>query len=112
MGTPAAPRIDERLRRFIAGSSRLASPAEVTREVGSLAWQLGLPRPSYEQVRVLFNEYVPVATATARPPRVRPPTRAIDARAIATTLGNAIFVLYEYPGPGLAGWYSRYVRGG
>jgi hypothetical protein len=55
MVTVAAPRIDERLRRFIAGTPATVTPAELTREVGDLAWRLGVPRPSYEQVRRLVR---------------------------------------------------------
>jgi hypothetical protein len=55
MVTVAAPRIDERLRRFIAGTPATVTPAELTREVGELAWRLGVPRPSYEQVRRLVR---------------------------------------------------------
>jgi hypothetical protein len=89
----AAPRIDERLVRFIHGSPPLVSPAEITRGVGDLAWELGLQRPSYQQVRVL---------AQAR----RPPKR-IDAR----TLVKVIDTLYEYPAPLLGDWYLRHTRG-
>ncbi|MFZ1881248.1 MAG: hypothetical protein WAU41_13970 [Gaiellaceae bacterium] len=100
MGTPAAPRIDERLRRYIAGSSRWDTPAEITRLVGQLAWDLALPRPSYQQVRLLVRELRdPHATAEPSPP----PAHGKAWRIIDT--------LYEYPGPGLADWYERYKRG-
>ena len=52
----AAPRIDERLIRAIERAPAKASAAEVTRAVGDIAWSLGLPRPSYEQVRVIVRE--------------------------------------------------------
>ena len=55
MGVAAAPRLDARLRQYVAGA-RLGTPAaEVTRSVGELAWSLGLVRPSYEQVRFLLR---------------------------------------------------------
>lgn len=101
MGTPAAPRLDDRLRRFIAGSPRWDTPAEVTRLAGELAWELGLPRPSYQQVRLLVRstrDRVELATSTQSLTR--------------DTLVRLIDTLYEYPGPGLAGWYDRYKKGG
>jgi hypothetical protein len=53
---PAAPRISESL---VAALKRLDDPrrpiAETHRLLGSLAEQLGLPRPSYEQVRVVVH---------------------------------------------------------
>jgi hypothetical protein len=101
MGTPAAPRIDRRLRRYIAGAGSFDSPAEVTRAVGNLAWELGLPRPSYEQVRHLLGGAV-VRTVAASP-------------AAHTSRGEValryVGMLWEYPGPGLADWYRRYQRG-
>ncbi|HEX4526634.1 MAG TPA: hypothetical protein VH108_07830 [Gaiellaceae bacterium] len=100
MGTVAAPRLDERLRRYIAGSPRLATAADVTRGVGDLAWDLGLPRPSYQAVRLFL------ALARDR-------TSASGARQTAPgkIVLKALDVLYEYPGPGLAGWYRRYLSG-
>ncbi len=96
MGTPAAPRIDDRLRRFIAGSHE--SAAEVTRLTGALAEDLGLARPSYQQVRVLLR----VAQSTGRP---------IITQQRAKQALDLFGRLYEYPGPGLADWYERYKRG-
>jgi hypothetical protein len=56
--TRSAPRIDPRLR---AGIERIAreqhSIAETCRQVGALATELGLIRPSYEQIRVLVHEH-------------------------------------------------------
>src|SRR4051812_32931154 len=52
-----APRISNRLRQAIERSA--GSPlgaAEICREVGELAEELGLRRPSYEQVRHLLRE--------------------------------------------------------
>jgi hypothetical protein len=104
VGTPAAPRIDDRLRRYIAGAPFFACPADVTREVGDLAWQLGLARPSYQQVRELLGgaqrrEVAPVAAQTS-PGRI-----ALNA------FGSAYGFLAQYPGPGLEDWYRRYKRG-
>ncbi len=50
----AAPRIDRRLLRLIDASVGEAA-ADVTRAVGEAAGELGLARPSYEQVRVLLR---------------------------------------------------------
>ena len=91
----AAPRIDDRLVRFIEGSPPGESPAEITRAVGALAWQLGLARPCYEQVRVI---------ASFRSEPHREPTLREDVVA-------ALEFVYQYPGPGLADWYQRYMRG-
>ena len=54
--TRSAPRIGPRLREAIVAAGRDASAADVTRHVGALAWQLGLTRPSYQQVREILNE--------------------------------------------------------
>jgi hypothetical protein len=49
---PAAPRIDARLLAAIARVDRPQRPiAETARRVGLIAEALGLPRPSYEQLR-------------------------------------------------------------
>jgi hypothetical protein len=98
MVTTAGPRIDDRLRRFIAGSHEPA--AEVTRRVGALAEDLHLTRPSYQQVRVLLN--AAHSSSVARPVLV-PHT---DMRLV-----DLLAHLYDYPGPGLADWYRRYQRG-
>ena len=54
----AAPRIDARL---LAALTRLDDPgasiADVHRRLGLVADWLGVPRPSYEQVRVLVNAH-------------------------------------------------------
>jgi hypothetical protein len=69
MGTPAAPRLDARLVQYIAGA-RLGTPAaEVTRAVGDLAWRLGRPRPSYEQVRLLLRRRVQLVRSRVTPVR-------------------------------------------
>ena len=94
MSTTFAPRIDDRLLAFIAGSPTRESPAEVTRQVGDLAWELGLPRPSYERVRLLL--------AVRRPRGGAVTTRKTD---VARFVLKAIGTLYEYPAPGLRKWY-------
>jgi hypothetical protein len=90
----AAPRIDERLVRFIQGSPVDETAAEITRATGALAWELGLQRPSYEQVRVIASTREPVRK------RLTP-----------ETLVELIDKLYEYPAPGMGDWYLRYTRG-
>jgi hypothetical protein len=56
--TVAAPRIDSRL---IAAASHLddrSEPiAETNRRIGALAGDLGLPRPSYEQIRLIVKDH-------------------------------------------------------
>lgn len=100
MGTAAAPRLDERLRRYISGSPRRATAAEVTRGVGDLAWDLGLPRPSYQAVRLSLSEA-----------RGRTTVSSAHQTAPGKIVLKAVEMLYEYPGPGLAGWYRRYLSG-
>lgn len=100
MGTTIAPHIDERLRRLIATAPVQATAAEVTRLVGTLAGELELARPSYEQVRVLLN----AARATGGAKRAR-------SFLTAAQLNEVLGFLYEYPGPGLADWYERYKHG-
>jgi hypothetical protein len=98
-----APRIDDRLRRFIAGSAGSGSAASITRAAGELAWQLDLPRPSYEQVRIIVRAAEPTGAAPAEP---------IDpVRLLAGAVGKTLDFLYQYPGPGLDEWYRRYKRG-
>jgi hypothetical protein len=104
MGTPAAPRIDVRLRRYIAGVPFFASPADVTREVGDLAWHLGLPRPSYQQVRELLG-------GAQRPEPVLLAAQTSRGRVVLRAFGNAYGFMSQYPGPGLEDWYRRYKRG-
>jgi hypothetical protein len=104
MGTPAAPRIDDRLRRYIAGAPFFASPAQVTREVGDLAWALGLTRPSYQQVRELLG-------GAQQLEAVRAGAQTSRGRLVLRAMGNAYGFMAEYPGPGLADWYERYKRG-
>lgn len=76
----------------------------MTRAVGDLAWALGLPRPSYQQVRELMGGAV-------RPQPVAVGTQTSKGRLLLRTADRALGVLYEYPGPGLADWYRRYTRG-
>jgi len=104
MGVAAAPRIDDRLGRFIAGSSVFASPAEVTRAAGDLAWQLGLPRPSYQQVLVRMGGARPAARVVAGVQTTR-------GKLVLRRVERVVDALYEYPGPGLEGWYRRYMHG-
>jgi hypothetical protein len=53
----AAPRIDPRLLRLARRLGRRRLPtADVHRAVGSYASSLGVPRPSYQQVRLVVNE--------------------------------------------------------
>lgn len=99
MTVAAAPRLDERLRRFIAGSPLDETPAAITRAAGELAWELGLARPSYQQVRLLVR-----ASRTA-------PRPASTADALASATLKTLEFLYQYPGPGLADWYRRYLHG-
>jgi len=81
-----APRIDSRL---VATAERLDNPttpiAETNRRVGAVAAELGLVRPSYEQVRSIVTR----ARRLGRRPsagdvlldiafRTRPPTSLID----------------------------------
>jgi hypothetical protein len=103
MRTVAAPRIDDRLRLFIAEAAQSSTPAEVTRAVGNLAWRLGLARPSYQQVRVLVRASAPVAAQRPSRSRVKTALEVAD---------KTLAVLYQYPGPGLENWYRRYKRGG
>ena len=105
MGTQAAPRIDGRLRQYIVGSPCFASPAEVTRATGDLAWELGLPRPSYQQVRELMG-----GAKHSAPPAV--PSWRPTARRALRGVSTGLDFMYQYPGPGLADWYERYKRGG
>jgi hypothetical protein len=98
MRTAAAPRLDDRLRRYISERAQGGTAAEVTRADGSLAWELGLPRPSYQTVRLS------VLDARGGPAK---------SRMAQTSRGTVILnSLWEYPGPGLARWYERYKHGG
>jgi hypothetical protein len=105
MGTLAAPRIDPRLRQYIAGAPFFASPAEITRSVGDLAWTLGLARPSYQQVRELMG-------GANRPLLLPPKAQTSPGRVALETIDKTMNFLYQYPGPGLEDWYRRYKRGG
>lgn len=52
-----APRLSPRLLDAIVRlDDRNVSIAEVNRRVGAEAWRLGLPKPSYQRVRVLVHE--------------------------------------------------------
>ena len=80
-----APRLPQRLLDEIERQSKRREPiAAINRRVGAAAWQMGFPRPSYQQVRVLVHEarryrrYAPKSFATlqlewayhVRPPEV------------------------------------------
>jgi ribosomal protein S16 len=54
----SAPRIDPRLRRVARrlGRRRPLSVADVHRRVGVYAEQIGVFRPSYQQIRLVVNE--------------------------------------------------------
>jgi hypothetical protein len=86
------------------GSPFFASPAEVTRATGELAWSLGLARPSYEQVRELMG-------GANRPVSVAPSVQTSRGRVVLRHVGTFVDHLYEYPGPFLGDWYLRYKRG-
>jgi len=78
-----APRIPQRLLDEIERQSKRRGPiAEINRRVGAAAARMGLPRPSYQQVRVLvhdarrYRRYAPKSFATLQVEwayRVRPP---------------------------------------
>ncbi len=54
--TRSAPRLDQRLLAAIADLDRKGRPiAETNRLVGEAAARLGLPKPSYEQVRQVVH---------------------------------------------------------
>jgi hypothetical protein len=100
----AAPRIDHRLREFIVESPFFASPAEVTRATGELAWRLGLARPSYQQVRELMggaNRPLP-AIAAAHTSR---------GRVLIRYTGRVLYGLTDYPGMFLGNTYRQALRG-
>ena len=81
-----APRLSPKLLGAIVRlDDRRVPIAEVNRRVGRAAWNLGLPRPSYQRVR----ELVHAARALRRGPttarvlldvatRVRPPTALVE----------------------------------
>ena len=102
MSFPSAPRIDARLRYFIAGAAGGGSAAEITRAAGALAWSLGLPRPSYQQVRVIVRAAEPAVAAVPSPS---------VASTVLTVAGNVFDFMYQYPGPGLEDWYRRWKKG-
>lgn len=53
---PAAPRIDRRLIAALVGLDDPKEPiAETNRRVGALAEVLGIPRPSYQQIRLFVH---------------------------------------------------------
>jgi hypothetical protein len=104
MGVPLAPRIDHRLRRHIAGAGLYETPAEVTRAVGALAWELGLPRPSYQQVRFLMR-------GPRRPVPVPAGVQTSKGRMVLRTVNRTLDILTDYPGLGLGPLYREALRG-
>jgi hypothetical protein len=100
VGTTIAPRIDQRIHLLIASAPREATAAEVTRLAGTLAGELALARPSYQQVRVLLNAARVAGTSDGVWPSLT-----------GAQLAAVVNFLYEYPGPGLADWYERYKHG-
>jgi hypothetical protein len=66
-----APRLSLRLLDFIEAVSELRTPiAEINRIVGTEAERQGLPRPSYERVRVLVHEARELRRGRVSAPRV------------------------------------------
>jgi hypothetical protein len=54
----ASPRLDRRLLLAAKKVDRAdESMAETWRKVGRIAWKLGLPRPSYETIRIVVREH-------------------------------------------------------
>jgi hypothetical protein len=54
----AAPRIDSRLVAAVVHLDDVRLPiAETNRRIGALAGDLGLPRPSYEQMRLVVKAH-------------------------------------------------------
>jgi hypothetical protein len=104
MGVRAAPRIDWRLRQFIAESPFFASPADVTRATGELAWSLGLARPSYQQVRELMG-------GANRPAVVATAAQTSRGRVVLRYAERVIDGLVQYPGMFLGPTYERAKRG-
>ena len=88
--TTSAPRIDPRIRALVAAAPPGATAAETTRAARELAWRLGLPRPSYEQIRVLRGRpaHRPKGIPTATRGRLYYVLEKVDA-------------FTEYPGMGL-----------
>jgi hypothetical protein len=84
--TAAAPRIDSRLVAAVAWLDDRREPmAETNRRIGFLARDLGLTKPSYQQIRLLVKEH---RRGRAQPTagqilldiafRVRPPQALLD----------------------------------
>lgn len=106
MGVPLAPRIDERLRRYIESVDPFESPADVTRAVGDRAWELGLPRPSYQQVRCVMR-------GAPRPEPRLAGVRTSRGRVVVVlrALDRTVNWLVDYPGVGLGPIYREALRG-
>jgi hypothetical protein len=83
-----APRFPARLLDEVERLSRQRLPiAEINRRVGHAAWRMSLPKPSYEQVRVLvhaarrlreLNPKTYTALAYEVAFRVKPPAALVD----------------------------------
>lgn len=82
----SAPRIDPRLVEALIRLDNTGRPiAETNRRLGRVAEALGIPRPSYEQVRVLVHS---IRSTERRPGiaavlldiafRVRPPAAVLE----------------------------------
>jgi hypothetical protein len=84
--TASAPRIDSRLlAALVRLDDRARSIAELNRDLGRVADWLELPRPSYEQVRVLVRAHrrLPIQPGTGEVLldiafRARPPEALLD----------------------------------
>jgi len=82
----AAPRIDLRLVAAVAHlDDRRLPRAETNRRIGALAGDLGVPQPSYEQIRHLVNRHRrrrldpgPGSVLLDIAFRVRPPEALLD----------------------------------
>jgi hypothetical protein len=56
--TAASPRLDRRLKKAAMKLDRRQEPmAETWRQVGRVACKLGLPRPSYDTIRIIVKEH-------------------------------------------------------
>lgn len=85
-----APRIPQKLlEAIVALDDRTVPIAEISRRVGRKAWELGLPKPSYQRVRELIHQARrlrlrrPTTTSVLLDVcfRIRPPEHLLDALA-------------------------------
>jgi hypothetical protein len=102
---PSAPRIDSRLIAAIAHLDDRHEPiAETNRRIGALAGDLGLARPSYQQVRLLVKDH---RCGRLRPTagqvlldialRIRPPELLLDYLAGEPLSSNRLLLGHEVP---------------